>query len=217
MNNRFLDKVSQSPVSCQRIEICGGIASGKTTLASLISSVSIPPIFEEFKSNPFWKEFFSNPSKFAFETEISFMLQHYHEIKRNLMAGNVIVCDYSFFLDVAYAEVGLKGRQLDAFSAVYEEIKRELAFPALLIHLQCDARTELERIRKRARREEKPITLEFLDSLNKAVERQTESVRGRVNILTIDSAAKNFAEDEAIKKEMAELFSKSLSMLRSEQ
>jgi deoxyguanosine kinase len=194
----------------QRVEICGGIASGKTTLAGLISNLNLQPVFENFKTNPFWKEFFSAPGKFAFETEISFMLQHYHEIKRNPMADTVSVCDYSFILDIAYAEIGLEGSQLSAFQAVYDEIKRELSFPALLIHLRCDEKTELKRIRNRARQEENSITLEFLDSLNKAVERQVEKMAGQVKIVTIDSAAKNFVEDEAVKQEAIELVGKAI-------
>ncbi len=201
----------------ERIEVCGGIASGKTTLATLIGTLNIHSLFENFKTNPFWKEFFSDPTRFAFETEISFMLQHYHEIKRNHMAGAVSVCDYSFLLDSAYAEIGLKGKQLAAFLTVYEEIKRELAFPALLIYLQCDARTELERIRRRARQEEDSITIEFLDDLNRAVEQQVMSVAGKVEVITIDSAAKNFAEDEAIKQETIQLISNSLSVLGAKQ
>lgn len=193
-----------------RIEICGGIASGKTTFANLIKNKGMEAILENFRINPFWEAFYVNPAKYTFETEISFMLQHYHQIKSDSLPNKLKVCDYSFFLDVAYAEIGLQGTKLQAFIAVYEEIKKELPPPILLIHLHCDAQTELERIRKRARQEENSITLEFLDSLNKAVEHQVENIRDKINVITIDSTAKNFAEDEAIKHEMQELLSKAL-------
>ncbi len=203
MNHQLNDAVIFQ--SCDnRIEICGGIASGKTTLADLISSLNVKPLFENFRTNLFWKEFFADPAKFAFETEISFMLQHYHEIKKQV-SGTVFVCDYSFSLDIAYAEIGLKGSQLNAFLTVYEEIKKELPPPALLIHLQCDANTELDRIRKRARQEENAITLDFLNSLNKAVESQVEKIRGNIKVIQIDSAAKNFVADEIVKQEIVEL------------
>lgn len=66
-----------------RIEICGGIASGKTTLAKLLEENGIgKAIYENFEKNPFWEAFYKNPSKYAFETEIAFTLQHYHEIKK---------------------------------------------------------------------------------------------------------------------------------------
>ena len=152
-----------------RVEVCGGIASGKTTFASLLDRLGFDPIYENFQANPFWEAFYMVPEKYNFETEICFMLQHYHLIKRQIPEGKKIACDYSFLLDIAYAEMGLKGSQLNAFMMIYEEIAKELPPPALIIHLQCNALTELERIRKRARAVEESITLDFLDTLNKAV------------------------------------------------
>ncbi|MFH1011369.1 MAG: deoxynucleoside kinase, partial [bacterium] len=113
-----------------------------------------------------------------------------------------IVCDYSFLLDIAYAEIGLKGSQLNAFMTIYEEIAKELPPPILIIHLQCDASIELERIRKRARAVEESITLDFLDALNKAIANEVSKYSNKLKIITIDSAFKNFADDEIIKTEM---------------
>ena len=61
------------------VEVCGGIASGKTTFASLMTRIDLIPIFEDFKKNPFWEAFYCNPGKYIFETEISFILLHYHQ------------------------------------------------------------------------------------------------------------------------------------------
>ncbi len=197
-----------------RIELCGGIASGKTTFANLLGQGGLFAILENFRINPFWEAFYANPAKYTFETEISFMLQHYHEIKKNGIANKLKICDFSFFLDIAYAEIGLQGTKLQTFMTVYEEIKKELPPPILLIHLRCDAKTELERIRKRARSEENSITLEFLDSLNKAVERQVEKIQGKIKVITIDSAAKNFVADEIVKHEMMELVTQDIGSAR---
>ena len=66
-----------------RIEICGGIASGKTSLAKLLEEHTIGTvIYEDFKVNPFWEAFYNNPGEYIFETELTFTLQHYHEIKK---------------------------------------------------------------------------------------------------------------------------------------
>lgn len=193
-----------------RIEICGGIASGKTTLASLLDRLGFDPTYENFKSNPFWEAFYTVPSKYNFETEICFVLQHYHQIKRQSSEGQKIACDYSFLLDLAYAEMGLKGSQLNAFNVVYEEIVKELPPPTLIIHLQCDASIELERIRKRARAVEESITLDFLDILNNAVANEVSKFSDQSKIITIDSTLENFADDEIIKSEMLHLVAKAL-------
>jgi deoxyguanosine kinase len=194
-----------------RVEVCGGIASGKTTFAGLTNAIGLQPLFENFKSNPFWEAFYSNPGKYIFETEVSFTLQHYHQIKKESDANRVNICDFSFLLDMAYAEIGLKGTQKSTYMTVYEEIKRELPPPILVVHLKCDAQTELRRIRARGRDVENSITLEFLDSLNQAVEQQVVKVSNRTKVLTIDSAQKNFADDDAVKEEMLSLIKDTLS------
>src|SRR5271157_6204123 len=134
-----------------RIEVCGGIASGKTTFAGLLKRLAFTPIFEKFQANPFLEAFYQDAAKYAFETEISFLLQHYHQIKKESGQDIISACDFSMILDIAFARMGLNGTKLQAFSLVYDEVKRDLGYPPLLVHLKCDAQTELRRIRDRAR------------------------------------------------------------------
>lgn len=195
-----------------RIEICGGIASGKTTFATLLSRIGFECIYESFSTNPFWNAFYSDPTIYAFETEITFTLQHYHQIKKQAFTGKKAVCDYSFLLDIAYAEIGLHGSQLAAFRAVYEEIKKELPPPALVIHLQCDPEIELARIRARGRDVEKSITVDFLKSLNEALIEQISKAKSHVPILTIDSTRNNFVDDENVKGKLLQQVADLLSI-----
>lgn len=151
-----------------RIEVCGGIASGKTSIATLINRIGIKSIFENFKINPFWEAFYSDPINYAFETEIT----------------------------------------------VYNEIKRELPAPVLLIHLNCDAKTELERIYKRGRIEEKKININFLKNLNRLIDRRITDASNEIRIISINSAQKNFVNDESVKQEVINLIIKSLPKLK---
>lgn len=189
-----------------RIDICGGIASGKTTFASLFYQHKLTPLYEDFKKSPFWEAFYCNPGKYIFETEISFVLLHYHQIKLALESKkNHLICDFSFLLDSAYAKIGLSGSKLRAFECVLSEITKDLPKPDLIVYLDCDAQTELQRIRKRGRTEENSINFEFLESLNKALAEEIEKIKLQIPIITINSAEKDFANDETIKKEMVKL------------
>ena len=187
-----------------RIEICGGIASGKTTFASLLRRLSFAPIFENFRINPFLEAFYQDPAKYAFETEISFLLLHYHQVKKESEFKMVRVCDFSMTQDLAYARMGLNGTKFQTFNTVYNEIKRDLGHPQLLVHLKCDAQTELQRIRNRAREIETSITIEFLENLNSAIEREVETIQADVEVISIDSETLNFATDEATKKNVVD-------------
>ncbi len=98
--------------SSSRIEVCGGIASGKTTLANLLHKLDIPSTLENFAANPFMQQFYADPIKTAFETEITFLLQHYHQTKIAANLNKRFVCDFSFLLDLAYARVTLNSSLL---------------------------------------------------------------------------------------------------------
>jgi len=195
------------------VEVCGGIAEGKTTFASLMKRLDLEPIFEDFKKGPFWKAFYYNPGKYIFETEASFILLHYHQIKKALDStkGDKVICDFSFLLDLAYAKMGLTDTKLKAFECVLDEIKEDLPKPNLIVYLICDAKTELERIRRRARAEENSINLEFLDSLNKALHKEVENNQGAIPIITIDSSKKDFANDDRVRDEVVNLIGNHLS------
>jgi deoxyadenosine/deoxycytidine kinase len=199
----------------RRIEICGGIASGKTTFASLFNRQNLTPLFEDFKKSHFWKAFYRNPGKYIFETEISFILLHYHQIKKAMEKknGNYLICDFSFLLDLAYAKMkmGLTGTKLAAFEYVLDEIREELPKPSLLVYLKCDAETELARIQRRARDEERSINIDFLDSLNKALHKEVEKHQDTTPVITIDSGKKDFANIESVKDEMVSLIDNWLS------
>ena len=181
----------------RRIEISGGIASGKTTLAQLLGRVGVPSILENFQANPFWEAFYADPVGAAFETEISFLLQHYHDIKTSIKQENAFSCDFSLLLDFAYAQVTLDNRKRAAFTAVFREILSELSAPGLVIHLICDPQVELDRIRQRGREVEQSIGVDYLDAVNQALDRVLLEEGTAWNILTIDSAALDFANDEA--------------------
>ena len=105
----------------------------------------------------------------------------------------------------------MTGTKLDAFKCVLEEIKKDLPKPNLTVYLICDAKTELERIRKRARDEESSINIDFLDSLNKALHKEVEKHQDTTPVITIDSGKKDFANIESVKDEMVSLIDNWLS------
>lgn len=188
-----------------RIEVCGGIASGKTTFAALLEGIGVNAVYEDFQANPFFYWFYSDPDKYSFETEITFLLQHYSSIKVAMEDSNKIVCDFSLYLDLAYARVTLNERKRQAFLAVYEEVQADLPKPDLLIHLRCSAETELQRIHTRGRKVEQTLSVEFLQKVNCSVERYIDELRGEVAILTVDSDKLDFANNRSVRDELVGL------------
>ena len=178
-----------------RIEVAGSIGSGKTTLVGILSAPFVKGIYEDHTINPFWKSFYTDPSTCAFETEISFLLQHYHFAKlAAARTEGVVLLDHSFELDMAYAEVGLEGSRKDIFASIYREIRNEIGLPHALVFITCSVEEALRRIRSRGRSFEENITLEFLAGLQRELERRIAMIADTVPVVTIDSETTDFRD-----------------------
>jgi deoxyadenosine/deoxycytidine kinase len=193
-----------------RIEICGGIASGKTTLAALMPRAGYNAVFENFQSNPFIENFYSDPDFYGFETEVCFLLQHYSQIKTKALSSHITVCDYSLYLDLAYAHVTLSSSHLSTFSAVYSATMKDIGQPALLVHLRCGAKTEMERIRHRCRPMEQSISLEYLESINNSLGVYVEQARQQTKVIELDSEKLDFAHEAQVQAQVVKLVVASL-------
>lgn len=196
----------------RRVEVCGGVASGKTTLCKLMGLAGWQTLFEDFRANPFWSSFYDDPIHFAFETEITFHLQHYSQIKTAVKKGaSNIFCDFSLIQDLAYAKANLTAGALKTFECVYEQVSRELPAVSLLVHLQCDAEEELARIHHRARPEERIVGLEYLNAINFKIAECVKDANDTTKILVIDSKTNNFATDELTKSQIVASVSHALA------
>lgn len=178
-------------MSNKRIEICGNIASGKTTFVDKFHKIEYLKIFEEFKKNPFYEDFYQDPQTYSFETEITFLLQHYHSIKRQLNKS-FLICDYAILQDLAYADVNLTGNRHHIFLEIVREIQQELGSPQVIIHLTCPEEILLERIKARSREAEISITVDYLKALAEALSARVKSASSQASVISIQSDLVDF-------------------------
>jgi deoxyguanosine kinase len=151
-----------------RMEICGGIATGKTTLArQMVEHHGGTLVLEDFRSNPFWKRFYTAPHMFFREKNICFLAQHAGEIKAATDAD--VICDYAVVQDLAYSSLSGDASHQALMEQVYADLYLPQQPPRLIVHLVCDEDIQLRRIRQRGRREEAPITVDYLRRLNEAL------------------------------------------------
>ena len=187
-----------------RLEICGNIASGKTTLCQHVENNKIQAIFEDFKTNPFYEAFYQNPQAHSFETELTFLLQHYHAIKVRSQIER-LACDYSILQDMAYADVNLTGSQHHIFFEVVHEIQKEIGHPQAIIYLTCPEDILLERIIARSREAETSVTIDYLKALAGALSARVKSVSSQTNVISIKSDLVDFRSGIGNISELASL------------
>ena len=62
------------------IAIEGPIGVGKTSLAKLLAErLTARTVLEQFEENPFLADFYDDPERFAFQTQLFFLLQRYQQ------------------------------------------------------------------------------------------------------------------------------------------
>lgn len=172
----------------QRIEICGGIAAGKSTLTRALETSGFSAVYECFGDNPFLKEFYQKGHNNAFETEIVFLLLHYNQLT-GLDNEKITVSDYSLFQDYSYALQNMNVAEVEIFDNLYRYVTSMLLKADLIIYLKCGVDCLLDRISERNREDETKITREYLSRHIEILERILRSVD---NILIIDSEKYDF-------------------------
>lgn len=174
----------------QQIEVCGGIATGKTTFASLVSrNTSFVMAKEDYQAVPFLTNFYTDPSKYGLAKNLSFLLAHagsIHSLK-NEQPKNII-CDFAFFQDVAYSKLG-DARESALVEKLYDHLQEVLGYPTLVVRLECNAETQLSRIQSRGRTFEGNISKYYLENLDAEIDRYLKTkIRARkIPAITINT------------------------------
>lgn len=183
-----------------RIELCGGIASGKTTFARALEThlPHFKAVYEDFSSNTFLDDFYKDTVKYAYETEISFLLQHMHQMKTAQSRGLDLVCDFSLEQDYAYAVSNLEAVSRRSFVEVYKETIRQIRSSDLIVFLQCPSHVLVERIHARGRSSEMEINTTYLDDTVHALRDRLSHQKS--DVIIIDSNRYDFRNPTDMKK-----------------
>jgi deoxyadenosine/deoxycytidine kinase len=153
------------------VAVEGCICTGKTTLAKVLAAhYGGLSLLEETKKHPFIAEFYLDLSGYAFETEMNFILIHYHQLQRAQredLFKRLVFSDFVFDKDRLFADLTLKDHEEQRlFRLTYDLLKRRVPPTNLLICLKAPTDFLFERIRKRGREFETKIPFDYLDRVN---------------------------------------------------
>jgi deoxyguanosine kinase len=186
------------------IAIEGVIGVGKTTLARLLqSSLQAEILLEVFEENPFLSDFYADRERYAFQTQIFFLLSRYHQQRRAvpeiLQRGANLIADYTFEKDSLFARINLHGDELDMYFRVHEALAEKIILPDLIVYLRADTDTLMQRIALRDRPYERNMERTYIDQLNRTYEAvYLDPERGKshgVPILAIDTNNLDFVRN----------------------
>ena len=154
------------------IAIEGVIGAGKTSFAkTLADKFHTGIILEEFEENPFLAKFYSDRTKYAFHTQVYFLLSRYRqqrEIAQIDLFNSRIIADYLFVKDRIFAEVNLNEDEFALYDKIYNFLAKDIPIPDLVIYLQADPEMLYRRIKQRERSYEREIEYEYIENLCEA-------------------------------------------------
>ena len=168
----------------------GIIGVGKTSLARLLQPVfEAELLLEVFEENPFLADFYGDRERYAFQTQIFFLLNRYRQqrsfVPEASMTGNLLA-DYCFEKDLLFARLNLVGDELNTYQLVYDALVERVVPPDLIVYLKAKPEVAMQRIAMRDRSYERQMDRGYIEALNQAYE-AFFSTYAAVPVLTIDT------------------------------
>lgn len=153
------------------ITIEGNIGAGKTTLAKLLTEEYGGQIILERFDNPFLSKFYEEPNKYAFQLEMSFLLERYQQLHRFFSTPDIFsrftVSDYMFTKSLLFAKINLSSEEYTLYRHFFHLINKKLPDPDVIFYLHAESDALMRNIRKRGRPYEQGISRQYLQKIEK--------------------------------------------------
>ena len=152
------------------VAIEGVIGVGKTSLSGLLEDrLNAKLVLEKFDENPFLSDFYIDPERYAFQTQLFFLLSRYRqqqELRQINVFHNLVISDYMFVKDRLFASLNLDEKEMSLYDSIAKILEKNIINPDLVIYLQADTQKLMERIVMRDREFEKNMSPDYIEGLN---------------------------------------------------
>lgn len=156
----------------RHIAIEGVIGAGKTSLARLLGrDLDARLNLEVVEENPFLARFYAEPQRYAFATQIFFLLSRYRqqqEFFQQDLFQNCVVSDYLFAKDRIFANLNLSDAELQLYERIAAELQGRVPVPDLVVYLQASVDVLMVRIARRGRDFERQMSRGYIEALCEA-------------------------------------------------
>jgi deoxyguanosine kinase len=177
----------------------GPIGAGKTSLARrLAARLSADLILEQPAENPFLARFYDDMPRYALPAQLFFLFQRSRMLETLAqpdMFGRAVVTDFLLEKDPLFARITLSGDELALYQKIYDALQPQAPAPDLVIYLQAQPATLIERVRRRASGFERSISEDYLALLAESYARFFYHYSA-TPILIVNSENLNFVDRE---------------------
>ena len=184
------------------IIIEGAIGVGKTTLARMLSQhLGTGLLLEVFEENPFLAKFYESRARYAFQTQMFFLLSRYRQQEQQvaqMVRRGALISDYMFAKDRLFAQLNLAGDEWGIYQQIHTALAEQIPAPNLIVYLQADTDVLMGRIAQRDRPYERAMDGDYIEAVRQAYEQYflqrswTDAQQETLLVLTIDTNHLNY-------------------------
>ena len=161
---------SSSPFERFRhIVVEGPIGAGKTSLARrLAERFGAQPVLEDPLGNPFLERFYRDSRRYALPTQLFFLFQRVNQLRdlaQHDLFSQAMVGDFLLDKDPLFARLTLDDDELRLYQQIFDSLSPQAPTPDLVIYLQAQPDTLVERVQKRGIQMENSISEPYLRAL----------------------------------------------------
>jgi len=155
------------------VAIAGNIGAGKSTLTQMLADrLGWQPFFEANSENPYLADFYKDMTRWSFHSQVFFLgkrLEHHRKLldyPNSVVQDRTVYEDAEIFARNLYREGKMSERDYDAYRNLYLAVSAFLPPPNLIIYLESDVHTLMQRISQRGRAFEQEIEQSYVANLN---------------------------------------------------
>jgi deoxyadenosine/deoxycytidine kinase len=178
----------------------GPIGAGKTSLARrLAARLSSELMLEQPGENPFLARFYEDMPRYALPTQLFFLFQRARMLEplaQPDMFARPTIADFLLDKDPLFARLTLSADELALYEKIYAALRPRTPSPDLVVYLQAQPGTLIERVRRRGAGYERGIDEEYLALLADAYARFFYHYT-QAPVLIVNSENLNFVERDA--------------------
>ena len=184
--------MSQNGLQNFFVGIAGLIGAGKTTLATALGEhLDLPVYFEPVADNEYLSDFYGDPGKYAFATQIYLLNRRFQQHQEIIWKGGGAVQDRTIYEDAVFAKTLVRQGLMDdrdyrTYVELFKHMSNFMCRPNVIVFLDLSPESSMARIQQRSRDVESGIELSYLEALYEEYQAFIQDIARTVPVIRVN-------------------------------